>query len=155
VLYRYDRLQPFEDALPTLEALSGLPNIRTIIFSNGTHEMVTTALDNTQLPPSSREMFLVEAVKQYKPAPAVYHGLVEYVNSAQNVPRLVEGKDVWLVSGNPFDVTGARSAGLNAIWVNRQGKEWVDQITPPNKDFSPTKIVSKLSAIPGLVGASH
>jgi 2-haloacid dehalogenase len=28
---------------------------------------------------------------------------------------------VWLVSGNPFDVVGARAVGLQATWVDRAG----------------------------------
>ena len=28
---------------------------------------------------------------------------------------------VWLVSGNPFDVVGARAVGIQACWVNRKG----------------------------------
>jgi len=36
-------------------------------------------------------------------------------------------KDLWLVSGNPFDVTGARHSGMNAIWVDRAGNGWVDR----------------------------
>lgn len=33
---------------------------------------------------------------------------------------------MWLVSGNPFDVVGARSVGMQAAWVDRGGKGWVD-----------------------------
>jgi hypothetical protein len=29
---------------------------------------------------------------------------------------------------NPFDVVGARAAGLNAIWVDRDGKGWQDKL---------------------------
>lgn len=29
--------------------------------------------------------------------------------------------EVWLVSGNPFDVVGARVTGLQACWVDRVG----------------------------------
>lgn len=29
--------------------------------------------------------------------------------------------DMWLVSGNPFDVVGARQAGCQAAWIDRAG----------------------------------
>jgi len=30
-------------------------------------------------------------------------------------------ESIWLVSGNPFDVVGARAAGIQAAWVDRAG----------------------------------
>lgn len=33
---------------------------------------------------------------------------------------------MWLVSANPFDVVGARAAGMSAAWVDRGGLGWVD-----------------------------
>jgi 2-haloacid dehalogenase len=33
---------------------------------------------------------------------------------------------IWLVSGNPFDVVGARSVGMRAAWVDRGGRGWCD-----------------------------
>lgn len=37
-----------------------------------------------------------------------------------------ECKDMWLVSGNPFDVVGAKNTGMKACWIDRGGKGWVD-----------------------------
>ena len=61
---------------------------------------------------------------------------------------------------NPFDVTGARAAGMSAIWVDRQRKGWVDNL-PSCKDLSsestmdydlgPTTIVHGLDEIPKTV----
>ena len=53
----------------------------------------------------------VDEVKQYKPSPDVYYHL------AREVGKEDELQDIWLVSGNSFDVVGARSVGMNAIWV--------------------------------------
>jgi putative hydrolase of the HAD superfamily len=30
-----------------------------------------------------------------------------------------------------LDVEGARSAGMQAIWIDREGAEWPEQIAPP------------------------
>lgn len=40
----------------------------------------------------------------------------------------MEGKmgGMWLVSGNPFDVVGAKAVGMRACWVDRAGAGWVD-----------------------------
>lgn len=37
-----------------------------------------------------------------------------------------EYRDIWLVSVNPFGITGSKNAGLNAAWVDRAGLGWRD-----------------------------
>lgn len=51
---------------------------------------------------------------------------------------------IFLIS-NPFDITGARAAGWNAIWIDRSGKGWMDQLGEP------TKIIRSLEDLPDLV----
>ncbi|EMD36388.1 hypothetical protein CERSUDRAFT_124249 [Gelatoporia subvermispora B] len=144
----YSRLPPFEDTVAALEALQQLPNVQPVIFSNGTDEMVTSALVAalpTRLLPMQK--FLVDSVQQYKPATEVYHGLLKSVNQPIFAPN--ETSRVWLVSGNPFDVTGARAAGLGAFWIDRAGKGWMDQLV--DKDLGPSKIVHSLSELVEVV----
>ena len=49
---------------------------------------------------------------------------------------------------NPFDITGALSCGLGAIWVDRLHKGWSDALygTGPTAK-QPTKIVNNLEEI--------
>ena len=55
--------------------------------------------------------------------------------------------NVWLVSGNPFDIVGARAYGLNAIWVNRKEQRgWEDGLVEGEKG-RPTEIVTKLDEV--------
>ncbi|KAH9913840.1 HAD-like domain-containing protein [Fomitopsis serialis] len=123
----YSRLLPFEDAVPALEELSRNPNIKVVIFSNGTEQMVSTAL-HASLPEAllPLPLHLADSVRQYKPAPSIYDGLRKAFSDAPGAQG--DSPDVWLVSGNPFDVTGARAAGLGAFWVDRAGGGWKDQI---------------------------
>jgi hypothetical protein len=51
-----------------------------------------------------------------------------------------------LLSSNPFDITGARSVGMSAVWINRAGSKWVDYLT----DKRPTKIVGSLTDLSSL-----
>ncbi|KAI0918234.1 hypothetical protein AcV7_007034 [Taiwanofungus camphoratus] len=123
----------------------------------GTHEMVSTAL-KASLPQnfSSLPLYLAESVRRYKPAPEIYHGLRHHVNKLASESRASSGMpDVWLVSGNPFDVTGARAAGLGAIWVDRARTGWKDQIPLPHEGLGPMKIVHNLEEIATLVGNSQ
>ena len=54
----------------------------------------------------------LDDVKTYKPAPESYHYLVRRLERPAS--------EVWLVSSNPFDVIGAKSAGLRAAWIKRR-----------------------------------
>lgn len=71
-------------------------------------------------------MITVDEVQAYKPDPRTYQ------HFAQKVGK--DGKDkqemgsIWLVSGNPFDIVGAKAAGFQAAWVDRVGKGWCDRL---------------------------
>jgi len=88
----------------------------------------------------------------YKPSPVIYGGLVSYLNS-KNEGKVILSSNVWLVSGNPFDVSGSRAAGLNAIWIDKSGSGWVDQISPEGQNLTPTHIVNTLEDIPPFIKA--
>lgn len=64
--------------------------------------MVTTALEAGALAPLARRMFLADAVQTYKPARAIYDGLVRFVNhgAGEQVPP----DHIWLVSGCVYRV---------------------------------------------------
>lgn len=68
-----------------------------------------------------KDFVTVEEVRAFKPDPAVYWHLLAKVGK-----RREQCREVWLVSGNAFDVVGARSIGLRACWVDREGKGWMD-----------------------------
>jgi len=55
---------------------------------------------------------------------------------------------------NPFDVTGARLAGLGAFWVDRASKGWTDQLPMERKGLGPMKIVHSLGDIIAIVNGS-
>ena len=86
------------------------------------------------------DLITVEPVQQYKPAPAVYMHLAERVHKTSRSQM----KEIWVISGNPFDVIGARHSGMNAIWINRSGSGWVDAAVP---SLRPTATVTRLDNI--------
>ncbi|PCH38876.1 haloacid dehalogenase [Wolfiporia cocos MD-104 SS10] len=147
----YSRLLPFDDAVPAFRTLTALPNVEVAMFSNGTEEMVATALQAAlpeELLPAP--LHIVGAVKRYKPAREVYEMLLQKVSKHPGATE--RAADVWLVSGNPFDVTGARAAGLGAIWVDRGGSGWTDHIPLPSEGLGPLRVVRDLGEIAALVG---
>lgn len=143
----YDSLSTFPDVTPALQALAKESGITPVVFSNGTQTMVTNSVNSSpDLGPHAsvfKDIVTVEEVKRFKPAPAVYYHLAEKVGKAKTKEAMSE---MWLVSGNPFDIVGARSIGMQAAWVDRAGNGWVDQLVPEPAG-KPTVIVKNLEQV--------
>ncbi|KAK0516890.1 hypothetical protein JMJ35_000045 [Cladonia borealis] len=143
----YDSLSTFPDVTPALQALAKESSVTAVVFSNGTQTMVTNSVKSSpDLGPHAsvfKDIVTVEEVKRLKPAPAVYYHLAEKVGKSKTKDAMGE---MWLVSGNPFDVVGARSVGMQAAWVDRAGNGWVDQLVqePSGK---PTVVVRDLEQV--------
>jgi 2-haloacid dehalogenase len=125
----YDSLSTFPDVIPALKSVASNPNITAVVFSNGTQSMVSNSVFHSQdLSPHAgvfHDLVTVDEVKKYKPAPEVYLHLAEKVGKQKS-----QMGDMWLVTGNPFDVVGARNMGMKAAWVDRAGRGWQDAAIP-------------------------
>ncbi|KAF8528376.1 haloacid dehalogenase, type II [Hysterangium stoloniferum] len=143
VINSYKYLTVFEDVPGTLSRLETDDKIKTVIFTNGTEKMVETAIDNSpelkHFSQSPLPYVVVGDVKSYKPSPAVYQHLAKKLGKEDKID------DIWLVSGNPFDIVGAQAAGMRTIWVDRAGKGWADQLGQP------TCIVNSLEEVAGHI----
>lgn len=139
----YDSLSTFPDVAEALNGLASTPNLEAVVFSNGTNSMVSNSVYRSQdLSPHAkifRDIITVDDVKQFKPAPAVYRHLAQKMGKDES-----QMSQMWLISGNPFDIVGARSVGMNAIWVDRAGHGWTDAAVP---ELRPTAIVDSLEKI--------
>ncbi|MYL25832.1 MULTISPECIES: haloacid dehalogenase type II [Halomonadaceae] len=109
LLQAYQSLPAFSDAVRALAALK--PHYRLFAFSNGTPDAVERVLRNAGVRDHLEGVVSVHELGTFKPDPAVYSHARE-ATAAGSDP-------LWLVSGNPWDVIGARSAGLGAAWVQR------------------------------------
>lgn len=140
----YDNLSTFPDVEPALKRLAENPDITCVVFSNGTKSMVSNSVHQSDdLKPLSsvfKDLVTVDVVRTFKPAPEVYKYL------AQRLDMAGKESDMWLVSGNPFDVCGARAVGMQAAWVDRAGNGWQDQM-----GGEPTVVVRQLSEVADAV----
>lgn len=107
----YQSLRAFEDVVPGMEAMRGAGH-RMVAFSNGVEETARTLLERAGVLPHLDGVVSVDDVGTFKPAPEVYH----YLSRRMGRPK----SEVWLVSSNPFDVIGAKTAGLRAAWIQRK-----------------------------------
>ncbi|CAD6575208.1 MAG: hypothetical protein ASARMPRED_007130 [Alectoria sarmentosa] len=143
----YDSLSTFPDVSPALKALADEPAITAVVFSNGTNSMVTNSVKSSpDLGPHAdvfREIVTVEEVMCFKPDPKVYYHLAEKMGKGKSKQAMGE---MWLVSGNPFDVVGARAVGMQAAWVDRGGAGWTDGLVG-GETGKPTVVVKGLGEV--------
>ncbi|WP_163558716.1 haloacid dehalogenase type II [Halomonas sp. NO4] len=109
----YARLPAFPETAAALARLDRA-GVRCVAFSNGTAAAVEGLLDQAGIRAHFEAVVSVDEVKRFKPDPAVYAHLRQRLE--------VDPGDTWLISSNPFDVIGARHAGLHAAWVRRSSE---------------------------------
>jgi len=112
------------------------PEIEVYIFTNGTPEMAVRSIATSpelsaHAKAADRGLFsdpdsivTTDPVQCYKPDPRTYKHLMDIAG----VRTEQERRNVWVVSANPFDVVGAKAAGMRAAWIDRAGKGWVDRL---------------------------
>jgi 2-haloacid dehalogenase len=130
----YDSLGTFPDVAPALRSLAADPHIDAYVFSNGTEAMVSASVHKSpSLSPHAsvfKGLVTVDEIRVFKPDAKGYQHLATRVGKSTAKEDMAS---LWLVSGNPFDVVGARSAGMQAAWVDRAGGHhgrggWTDKL---------------------------
>jgi 2-haloacid dehalogenase len=111
LIEKYQNLRPFPDVISGIEALKREGRV-LVAFSNGVEATTRTLLDRAGVLSHLDGVVSVDELKTFKPDPEVYYYLAR---SLQRTPH-----DTWLVSSNPFDVIGAKNAGLKAAWIQRK-----------------------------------
>jgi len=115
ILAAYHDLDPFADVREGLQRLrdGGYP---VYVISNGNPEMLESMIETAQLGDVVEDAISVHEIEIFKPDAEVY--------------RLAAGR-----TGTPirkiahaarptFDVQGAKSAGMQGVWINRGGDPW-------------------------------
>lgn len=136
----YKVLPPFNDVKEGL-TLARKSGFRLFAFSNGSQNAVEMLLTHAEI----RDFFLgvvsVDDLKSFKPNPAVYSHFLRKSDST--------GADAWLISGNPFDVIGAISAGMKGAWVQRSPEAIFDPW-----GIEPTITVQGLTELPKRISSN-
>jgi len=101
------KLEPYDDTM-TLRELSKTHTLYTL--TNGTLKSIKKLLENAQILNLFTGFYSVEDIKVYKPSPKVYTEFIKRFG------------DAYLVSSNPWDIAGAKNAGMRAIYVNRHNQ---------------------------------
>ena len=113
----YRELPAFDDVHDALTALSAR-DCRSYAFSNGSEDAVETLLATAGIRDLFHGVVSCDDLRSFKPNPAVY---AYFLTRAQ-----ASASEAWLISGNPFDVIGAISAGMRGAWVQRSEESIFD-----------------------------
>ena len=130
LLEQYKILPAFDDVKKGLEQLKA-QNYRLFAFSNGAAYAVNTLLETAGIIDYFEGVVSADDMKTFKPNPGVYSHFLREVSST--------GANTWLISSNPFDITGAISHGMRGAWIKRSE----DSIFDP-WEIQPTTIATDL-----------
>jgi 2-haloacid dehalogenase len=117
LMQQYKQLPPFPDAAPGLTSLKRAGYLLAA-FSNGEADVIRGVLDNANLLHLLDDIVSADEIKTFKPDPAIY------AHAARRVGQSVN--NLWLVSSNPFDIIGAKIAGLRTAWIRRDPRTVFD-----------------------------
>jgi 2-haloacid dehalogenase len=135
LLDAYFRLDAFPDAREALAALRA-NEMRTAILSNGSPRMLEGAVTAAGIGADLDAVLSVDAIRIYKPQPAVYAMVTDRFSVAP--------AEVAFVSSNRWDVMGASAFGFRCVWVNRAN------LPDEYPEFAPVAVVRDLASLAPL-----
>jgi 2-haloacid dehalogenase len=125
LLDAYRRLDAYPEAVATLRALRG-QGMATAILSNGSPEMLESAVSAAGLAPVLDAVLSVHPLRRYKPHPSVY--------ALATAQFGCQPHEIAFVSANAWDAYGAARFGFRVQWLNRGGQPveyWLDALASP------------------------
>jgi 2-haloacid dehalogenase len=113
LMQQYARLVPYPENFAALQRMKakGLP---LGILSNGTRQMLDSALDAAGMEHLFDHVLSVDQVKKFKTAPEAYQLAPAAFGCA--------AADILFVSSNGWDACGATWYGFTTFWINRFGR---------------------------------
>jgi putative hydrolase of the HAD superfamily len=112
-----NRVRPYADVSAALQRLRG--RYRLVAVTNGNAEVHETPLRDV----FHRSLTAAEAGAA-KPDPALFELAMRWAGA--------EPAETLHVGDDPVrDVEAARRVGIDAVWINRDGQRWPDDLEPP------------------------
>jgi 2-haloacid dehalogenase len=134
----YLTLDTFPEVSGALERLKAA-GLKTAILSNGSPQMLSAAVEASNIGHLLDAVLSVEDVGVYKPHPDVYRLAVDRL--------AIPPAAIAFSSSNAWDAYAASAFGLRVIWCNRYGQK------PERLPGRPDRMITSLAAFPALVGA--
>jgi 2-haloacid dehalogenase len=137
LLSKYRELPAYADVAGALAELAE-QGFTIAACSNGTESAVRALLSHAGILPHFAKIVSVDAIRTFKPDPAVYEFLAVELRAPKEM--------IWLVSSNAFDVIGAKACSLRAVWVQRDPKRAFDPW-----EFEPDAVIHSLIELKNVV----
>jgi len=136
LLSLYKKLSIFPEVMDVLKKLKN-EKVKLAILSNGTYDLLEELVVKNHLENIFDDIFSIEDVKVFKPNSKVYNLPIKRYN--------FEKEEIFFLSSNTWDVSGAGNFGFNAIWVNRNHSIF------DNLDFKPKIEIKNLLELIDIV----
>ena len=133
----YLQLGAYPEVAGMLKTLKGA-GLKTAILSNGSPEMLASAVANAGLDGVLDNVFSVEKLGIFKPDSRVYQMAVDDLG----VPK----ERICFMSSNSWDACGGANFGFRVVWVNRFGQ--AEEGLPGQQEYE----ITNLSELPPLFG---
>ena len=119
----YFKIGAFEEVEEVLKKIKK-NKIKTAILSNGSYDMLNSAVKNSKFDELISEVISVDECKKFKPHRDVYNLVIDKFN--------INKKNCIFFSSNCWDIHGASNYGFQTVWVNR--KKNIDELLPGKVD---------------------
>lgn len=115
-------LSVHDDVVPGVEALADLAELVTL--SNGATSVADALFERAGIRGRFARLLSVADAGRWKPAPEAY----DYASTEMDR----QPGELLLVAVHPWDIHGARRAGLRTAWINRQGSAYPAYFDAPD-----------------------
>lgn len=127
IMQGFSELAVHPDVVEGVRALSEL-GIRLVTLSNGSAGVADTLLQTAGVRDRFERVLTVEDVGVWKPARRAYAYALEECG--------VEPMDAMLVAVHPWDIDGARRAGLATAWIDRSDGRYPSYFATPDVEVT-------------------
>ena len=124
LLDAYMQLDCYQEVPGVLKALKER-GTRTAILSNGSPDMLHSAVSSAGLDAVLDEVFSVHPLMVFKTSPETYRMVTDYWK--------IERERVSFQSSNRWDIAGATAFGFDCAWINRTGQPDEYGDLPPSR----------------------
>jgi 2-haloacid dehalogenase len=132
LLDAYLSLDCYSEVKPVLAELKNR-GARTAILSNGSPDMLKSAMESAGLGEVLDECFSIHPLMVFKTSPETYRIVTDYWK--------IERRAVSFQSSNRWDIAGASAFGFDCAWINRNGQP--DEYS----DLAPTRVMRDLTGL--------
>ena len=120
----YFKIGAFEEVEEVLKKIKK-NKIKTAILSNGSYDMLNSAVKNSKFDELISKEISVDECKKFKPHKDVYNLVIDKFNTNK--------KNCIFFSSNCWDIHGASNFGFQTVWVNRKNN--IDEFLPGKVDY--------------------